>query len=272
MLDEILRIGLVARSEIPGALELARKVLKLLSREEVLLERKLGRELGRSGVTWQTLRGADAIVTIGGDGTVLLAQGKAPGVPVLGINLGGKGFLASAKPGEIGPVLKKLVNGELPIMERMRLAGETSKPLPEALNDAVVCSTKSGKAITLTVLVDGKTAMEFQGDGIIIATPTGCTAYAFAAGGPIIDPRLEAFSLVPICPFPMAPAYPMVVPASSRIEVRPTRPGLSASIIIDGRPAARIGSGEKAIFYKSDMPARFFCMSDFYRKLREKLQ
>ena len=267
---EDLRIGIVANPEIPGALKLARKVLKLLAKEELLLEQGLARKLGKRGVAARALRRGDAIVTIGGDGTVLFAQRQAPDVPILGINLGGRGFLADIKPSRAKRALKMLVRGELPIIERERLAGETSRRLPDALNDAVVCSAKAGKTLTLRVKIDGKTAMDVRGDGVIIATPTGSTAYAFAAGGPIIDPRLRAFAVVPICPT-NPKARPLVVPMSSRIEVKSTRPDRSASVVIDGQPAAKLEPGAKAAFYRSSKPARFFGGGEFYHKLKEKL-
>lgn len=267
---ENLRVGIVARPEIPGVLKLMRKVLKLFGKEELLLEQGLARKLGKRGVAARALRKADAIVTMGGDGTVLFAQRQAPDVPILGINLGGRGFLADIKPSKAELALRMLVRGELPVYKRERLAGETSKRLPDALNDAVVCSAEPGKTLTLRVAIDGKTAMDVSGDGVIIATPTGSTAYAFAAGGPIIDPRLEAFAVVPVCPS-LPKTRPLVVPMSSHIEVKPTRPERSASVIIDGQLAAKIEPGAKATFYRSNKPARFFGGGEFYRKLREKL-
>lgn len=265
-----MRVGIVARPEIPGVSKLTRKVLKFLAKEELLLEQGLARKLGKRGVVARALRKADAIVTIGGDGTVLFAQRQAPDVPILGINLGGRGFLADVKPSKAKLALRMLVSGELPIYERERLAGETSKRLPDALNDAVVCSAKPGKTLAFRVAIDGKTAMDSSGDGVIIATPTGSTAHAFAAGGPIIDPRLEAFAVVPICPS-LPKIRPLVVPMSSRVEVRLTRPEQSASVIIDGQLAVKIEPGAKATFYRSSSPARFFGGDEFYHKLREKL-
>ena len=267
---EDLRIGIFARLEIPGALELTRKVLKFLAEEELLLERGLARKLGKRRADARAFRRADAIITIGGDGTVLFAQRQAPDVPILGINLGGKGFLADIKPSEAERALRMLVRGELPIVERVKLAGETNRRLPDALNDALVCSTKPGKTLTLGVKIDGETAMDVRADGVIIATPTGSTAYAFAAGGPIIDSRLEAFAVVPICPT-NPKARPLVVPMSSRIEVEPTRPDRSASVIIDGQLVTKLKPGAKATFYRSSKPARFFGGGEFYRKLKEKL-
>lgn len=266
-----MRIGIVARLEIPDALKVARKVLKLLAKEEILLERGLAKKLRKHGVEARMLRRADAIVTIGGDGTVLFAQQQAPETPMLGINLGGRGFLADVKPNEAQRALRMLAAGGLPIVERERLVGEAAgRRLPDALNDAVVCSAQAGRTLTLKVSVDGKVALDVRGDGVIVATPTGSTAYALAAGGPVVDPRLKVFVVVPICPSHPKP-NPLVVPIDSRIEIELTRPERKASIIVDGQVAAKLEPGEKATFYRSEKPARFFRWGEFYRKVREKL-
>ena len=266
-----MRIGIIAHPEIPGALKLARRVLRLLIKEEVLLERRLAKTLGKRGVTARAFQKADAIVTIGGDGTVLFAQRQAPETPILGIDLGERGFLADVKPNEAQQALRMLVMGRLPIVEREKLVGEAAgKRLPDALNDAVLCSAKAGKTLTLRVSVDGKIAADVRGDGVIVATPTGSTAYALAAGGPVVDPRLKVFVVVPICP-PHPKPNPLVVPIDSRIEIEPTRPERGAVVIVDGQIAAKLKPGEKATFHRSDKPARFFEWGEFYRKVREKL-
>ena len=266
-----MRIGIIAHPEIPGALKLARRVLRLLTKEEVLLERRLAKTLGKRGVTARAFQKVDAIVTIGGDGTVLFAQRQAPETPILGIDLGERGFLADVKPNEAQQALRMLVMGGLPIVEREKLVGEAAgKRLPDALNDAVLCSAKAGKTLTLRVSVDGKIAADVRGDGVIVATPTGSTAYALAAGGPVVDPRLKVFVVVPICP-PHPKPNPLVVPIDSRIEIEPTRPERGAVVIVDGQVTAKLEPGEKATFHRSDKPALFFKWGEFYRKVREKL-
>jgi len=266
-----LRIGIVARLEIPKALEVTRKVLRLLAKEEILLERGLAEKLRKRGVEARMLRKADAIVTIGGDGTVLFAQQQAPETPMLGINLGRRGFLADVTPNEAQRALRMLVTGGLSIVEREKLVGKAAdRRLPDALNDAVVCSAQAGRTLTLKVSVDGKVALDVRGDGVIVATPTGSTAYALAAGGPVVDPRLKVFVVVPICPSHSKP-NPLVVPIDSRIEIEPTRPEREASVIVDGQVAAKLEPREKATFYRSDKPARFFRWGEFYHKMREKL-
>ncbi len=266
-----MRIGIIARTEVPGALKLVRSVLGFLSKEEVLLEQKVARKLGKRGVTARALQKANAIVAIGGDGTILFAQRQAPETPILGINLGGRGFLADVKPTEAQRALRMLVTGRLPIVEREKLVGEAAgKKLPDSLNDVVVYSAKVGKTLTLRVSVDGKLTSDVKGDGIILATPTGSTAYALAAGGPVIDPRLKVFVIVPICPSYLNP-NPLVVPIDSRIEIEPTRPERGAFVIVDGQIAAKLKPGGKAKFHRSDKPARFFEWGEFYCKVREKL-
>jgi NAD+ kinase len=257
--------------EIPGALEIVRKVMDLLSTEEILLERKVAKKLGKPSGTVRAFRKADAVVTVGGDGTVLFAQRLAPNVPILGVNLGEKGFLADVKPSEVEQALVRLKAGKLQPVERDRLAGTVhGKRLPDALNDVVVFSAAAGKTVAVKVAVDGEMVMDVRGDGIIVSTTTGSTAYAHAAGGPVVDPRLKAILVVPICPSHSRSA-PLVVPMDSRIEIEPTRPGRDAQVIVDGLPAAKLRCGEKVVLSRSNKPALFFKWGEFYRKIREKL-
>lgn len=271
-MDENLRIGIVARLEIPGALKLVRKVMGLLSTEEILLEREVAKKLGKPLGTVRALREANAIVTVGGDGTVLFAQRLAPKVPILGVNLGEKGFLADVKLNEVEQALVKLKAGKLRLVKRDRLAGTAhGKRLPDALNDVVVCSANAGKTLAVKVAVDGEIAMNVRGDGVIVATPTGSTAYARAAGGPVVDPRLKAILVVPICPS-YSRLAPLIVPMDSHIEIEPTRSGRDAQVIVDGVQATKLKCGEKVMLSRSDNPALFFRWCEFYRKAREKLQ
>jgi NAD+ kinase len=263
------RIGIVARQDLPEAIRFTRKVLKFLSRADVVLERGLATKLGRRGTSIQDMR-ADAIVTIGGDGTVLWAQQKAPDTPVLGINMGGKGFLADVDRAEARKALGKLLRGELEVRERSKLAVKIGgKRLPDALNEVVVRAASISHILAYRVLVDGEVLEVTRGDGVIIATPTGSTAYSLAAGGPIVDLRIDALVVTPICalrPY----AVPLVVPGDSRIEIEITR--RDATVIVDSQFTANAGPRDKLIFYRSEKPAKFFGWGDeFYRRIREKL-
>ncbi|MGC8816540.1 MAG: NAD(+)/NADH kinase [Candidatus Hadarchaeum sp.] len=265
-----MRIGIVARTDGDSDLEMVAKVIKYLKGEEVVLEPGLAKKIG-GGAKIQDLRGCDAIVTIGGDGTVLHAQRLAPDVPILGINLGRRGFLAEVNPKDAPRALRRLREGKLPVVSRTRLATTLAgKSLPEALNDVVVSSEVPGKSVSLSVSIDGHEALDFRCDGIIVATPTGSTAYTHAAGGPVLDPRLESLVVTPICP-----THPrqcsIVIPPESCVQITPTRPGRAALVIVDGEPVAKVDQGKKVEVRRSDYCARFFEWESFYRKVKEKL-
>jgi NAD+ kinase len=151
----------------------------------------------------------------------------------------------------------------------LRVAVER-KRLPDALNDIVITSARPGKTISLTIRVDGNPALDVAGDGVIVATPTGSTAYARAAGGPILDPNLSSFLLVPICPTKPS-ISPLVLPLNTILEVELIMPGREALVIVDGEKEAQIKLGEKLRISRSEEPATFFVWREFYRKLKEKL-
>jgi len=264
-----LRIGIVARSDLPETIKFTRKMLKLVPKSDVVLEREIAAKLGMRGTSMRDMK-VDAIVTIGGDGTVLLSQQGAPDVPMLGINMGGRGFLADVSPANAPKALRRLLAGELPIRERAKLAVEiASKRLPDALNEAVVRAASVGHTLDYNVLVDGEVVEATRGDGVIVATPTGSTAYSLAAGGPIVDLRLDALVITPICTS-HPHGTPLVVPMDSRIEVEITR--RDAILVVDGRFIAKVKPNDKLLFYRSDKPAKFFGWGDeFYRRIREKL-
>lgn len=264
-----MRIGIVARADGPCDLEMVAKIISHLKGEEVVLEPKLAKKMGRSSS--KDLNSCDAIVTVGGDGTVLHAQRLAPDVPILGINLGKRGFLAEVNPSDAGRALKMLREWKLRVVTRSRLVATVKgKSLPEALNDVVVSSSVPGKTASLDVSVDGYEALDFRCDGIIVATPTGSTAYTHAAGGPVVDPRLKSIVVTPICP-----THPrqcsIVIPPESLVQVSPTRPGRDALVIIDGDPVTKVGQGEKVEVRLSQNDARFFEWESFYRKVKERL-
>jgi NAD+ kinase len=266
-----LRILIVARPDLPGAVELAREILEALPGEEIVLERQTAAKLGRRGIAIESAK-VDAIVAIGGDGTVLATHQRAPQIPILGVNMGGTGFLADVPPDKALEAVRKLSAGQLPIHERTKLAAAVGgERLPDALNEVVVRAASPGRTLMFDVFVDGELAMSAKGDGVIISTPTGSTAYALAAGGPIVDPRLEAMVVVPICTS-RPRASPLVVPMSSRIRVELPERGKDALAIVDGQFTSKIEAGGRLELKRSESPARFFAWADeFYRKVREKL-
>jgi NAD+ kinase len=167
----------------------------------------------------------DVLLVLGGDGT-LLSMARLVGdlgVPILGVNLGGLGFLAALTVDELYPALDSLLRDELVIEERMMLVATVSRQgerLSEyaALNDMVITKSAMSRIIRLEVAVDGELATGYRADGLIISTPTGSTAYCLSAGGPIVYPTMDAVVLTPICSHTLT-NRPIVLPASLRIEV-----------------------------------------------------
>ena len=166
----------------------------------------------------------DLLIVLGGDGT-LLSAARALGnhkVPILAVNLGGLGFLTSVTLDELYPLLEQVLAGKHRISERMMLDAEIHRggqPAEQqcALNDAVANKAALARMLDFDVYVDGNHVGRYRADGLVVATPTGSTAYSLAAGGPIMDPDLDAFVITPICPH-MLTNRPLVVPDTARID------------------------------------------------------
>jgi NAD+ kinase len=167
----------------------------------------------------------DLLLVLGGDGTLLSVARLVGdlGVPILGVNLGGLGFLTALTVDELFPALEAHLRGELVIEERMMLAARVSRQgerLSEhvALNDVVIMKSAMSRIITVEVSAEGQFATGYRADGLIISTPTGSTAYCLSAGGPIVYPTMEAVVLTPICSHTLT-NRPIVLPASLSIQV-----------------------------------------------------
>lgn len=163
---------------------------------------------------------ADAVVALGGDGTILRAVRRHPSKPVAGFNLGGLGYLSSVERKDFGLALERLVRGDFRISMRTMLA--VSKPGGEtaaaALNDVVLTRELSGHAAVLELAVDGHPAARYLADGLVVATPTGSTAYSLAAGGPVLMPDSASFVVTPMNPHALG-VRPMVLSDSVRMSV-----------------------------------------------------
>ena len=203
----------------------------------------------------------DAVVAIGGDGTVLNATRRAmlTGTPVLGINLGTLGFLAEAEPEQLDEVLAALTSGEYTIEERNTIKatiGDVSEP---GLNDVVVEKIDSQRLVVLDVEVNGERFLTYRADGIVVATSTGSTAYGFSAGGPLIDPRVETLLVTPVAPHSLFDRS-LVMPPDSRIVITVTddRP---VRVSVDGREIGSLHEGDFVEIGQADQRARFIRLS-----------
>ncbi len=204
----------------------------------------------------------DAVVAIGGDGTVLNATRRAmlTGTPVLGINLGTLGFLAEAEPEQLDEVLEALTTGAYTIEERNTIMATVGDVSDSGLNDVVVEKIESQRLVVLDVEVNGERFLTYRADGIVVATSTGSTAYGFSAGGPLIDPRVETLLVTPVAPHSLFDRS-LVMPADSIIVITVTddRP---VRVSVDGREIGSLHEGESVRIGQADARARFIRLSD----------
>ncbi|MDI9618188.1 NAD(+) kinase [Methanothermobacter sp.] len=272
-----MRIGIIARFDVPEAVELAGKVASFLLNRgvELSVDLKITEELPELREYGKDIRDmeVDMILTIGGDGTILRTQSLIEGkeIPILGINMGTVGFLTEVDPENVFSALEDVLIGNYAVERRTLLSVYHNDELPSALNEVVLMTRKPAKMLHIEISVDDEVVEELRADGIIIATPSGSTAYSMSAGGPIVDPRVEAFLIVPICPFKLS-ARPLVVSNKSVIRVKLLKKGKKAIAVIDGQYEEEVNHMEEVVFKKSDHCAHFVRLSkDFYRKVREKL-
>ncbi len=270
-------MGLVARSDVPEAVTLALAIADFLTEKgvDILLDTPLAMELSTYKDRKCDLEDMDVdmVVAIGGDGTILRTQSfiSHKKIPLIGINMGTVGFLTEIDPENAFTAIKEVLAGNYFVERRNQLLVWHDHDLPLALNEVVLMTRKPAKMLHIQISVDDEIMEELRADGLIIATPSGSTAYSMSAGGPIIDPKVKAFIIVPICPFKLG-ARPTVVSDESIIKVKLLREGKKAIAVIDGQFEEEINYMDEIIFRKSDNCAYFVRLTkDFYRKVREKL-
>src|SRR5256712_5827112 len=178
----------------------------------------------------------DLLVTVGGDGTVLKATHEIanPETPILAVNMGRRGYLTQVQPADFENALSRWMNGDFTLEKQWKVSVKESDHLiGEGLNEAVMVPTIVGKMLSLTVRFDGRRLIMARADGVIIATPTGSTAHAFSAGGPLLESSLDALDLVFIAP--LQTVRSLVVPANRRLHILIGESGPSAELVLEGR-------------------------------------
>jgi NAD+ kinase len=222
---------------------------------------------------------SDLFITLGGDGSILRAarQTASTGTPILGINMGRVGFLTETSPEEWHPVLERVLAGEGWIETRMMLC-VTLMHLGQriaqehALNDAVVSRGALARTVRLRTFIDGTELTRYVADGLVLATPTGSTAYAYAIGGPILPPWLDNILLIPAAPH-LSMERPLVLGADAVIEVE-VNTEIPGMLTVDGRMEGELHNGDVVRIERSPLQARFLRLrsrSDFYRTLVARL-
>ncbi|MBO6274368.1 MAG: bifunctional NADP phosphatase/NAD kinase, partial [Methanobrevibacter sp.] len=206
----------------------------------------------------------DMAVVLGGDGTLLRAQAKLKEeTPLLGINMGTVGFLTDVEVKETFNALSKIIKGDYYKEKRSKLMVSHENHYFNAMNEVVIMTNKPAKMLHFEIQVDGETIEEVRADGLIISTPSGSTAYAMSAGGPIVDPKLEGLIIIPICPYKLG-ARPFIVSDTSEITVKLLKKGKSAVFVMDGQINEEADYLEEIKFKKADKDVYFIRTSSKY--------
>jgi len=282
--DHFQRIGLVGNAEKPAAAAAVRAAVRLL--------RRAGREVFCDAITAQfakikcdvlpdaaALAGAvDLLIIFGGDGTMLHTARQIAGskTPMLGVNLGGLGFLTAVSSDELATALKLLWRGKFRLEARALIeaagAGRTKKFKATALNDVVISRGAASRLIALDVSVNGEPITRYRCDGLIVSSPTGSTAYSLAAGGAIVLPTAEVFALTPICPHALSNRS-IILPLSATIRVKAIKTEPATFLNADGQIIGELANGDEITIRRSRSTVRLVHLADgsFLEALRRKL-
>jgi NAD+ kinase len=224
--------------------------------------------------------GLELLVVLGGDGTLLSATRALAGqrVPILAVNLGGLGFLTSVTREELYPVLEQVLDGRHNTSERMMLDAHTFRngkvvERQTALNDAVINKAALARMLDFDVYVDSAPVGRYRADGLIVATPTGSTAYSLAAGGPIVHPQLDAFVITPICPH-MLTNRPLVIPDTARVEIDIAAGEEPVYLTLDGQIGFQLQPKDRVAIARSKNRVAFIRspQKTYFEVLRSKLR
>jgi NAD+ kinase len=246
---------------------------------EPFLEQGLHEVAGR-GSRLEDASQLDAVVTLGGDGTLLRGARFLDGhdIPILGVNLGRLGFLTSCQSEDFEDALRNLAGGDYVAQPRMALTaramdqdGQCRKQW-RALNDFVLHKGGFARVVRLKVFVDDESIGNYAADGIVISTPTGSTAYSLSAGGPVVVPTLESIVITPISPHTLA-IRPLVIPADAEVTIEANETPTELMVTVDGQVGTSFVKGEKLKVRKADNPVRIvrFPGATFFERMRVKL-
>lgn len=278
-LNNIKRVGIVLRPSTPELKEMFLEAKRIFESRgiEVYIDHISGGMIDVMGQPFEMMcRNCDFLVTIGGDGTLISAVRRSYDfqLPVLGIHAGKLGFLADLDFCELETFVDKLFTGEYRIDERAMLQATitTKSGVSQvvAFNDIVLTRPSISKMIRLETYVEGKAFNTYYGDGVVISTPTGSTAYNLSAGGPVLFPLTSVFALTPICPHSLT-QRPVVLPGHYEIEIK--TPDSSALVIVDGQDMVEITDSDTVYIKLASDSAHLIHRKEFnyFEVLKEKL-
>lgn len=279
-------IGLIGKYDSPNMGGTLQELIDLLKQRScrILLDEATGRQLSDHGVETASRdrigSECDLAIVVGGDGSLLNAARSLSqhGVPLLGINLGRLGFLVDVSPEDMPATLEQVFNGEYIEEQRFLLATTVERQgehLSEndAFNDVSIHKSHVARMIELETYVDGTFVATLRADGLIVSSPTGSTAYALSAGGPIIHPSLNAIVIVPICPHTLS-NRPLVINGDCEVEILVRDAGQSEVLVTcDGQISLGLGKGDRLVIRKKPQPITLMHPKNhnYYDILRRKL-
>ena len=244
------RVGIVLRPDSPGLKKSFEKIEKILIKHgfEVALEQRSAQMISLDGIEFHELcKRSDFLITVGGDGTLISTARKSikHNIPILGVHAGRLGFLSNVNLDGFEEFITEMLDGKFKIDERAILEATLNRGDKEekryAFNDVVLTRSSVPQMIHIETLVDSKLFNTYYGDGVIVATPTGSTAYNLSAGGPVLFPLTNVFTLTPICPHSLT-QRPVVLPGKYPIEMKTSSE--RALVIFDGQDTVELGLGE----------------------------
>ena len=281
--SEIRRIGVVLKTPSNEAADLARQLLVELERLglEPVIDRESAKRLDSSDdIDRESLPSAvDLVVVLGGDGTLLsVTRGPIGGTPILGVNMGTLGFLTEHPADQLFPMLHAALEGRAQTVQRERLDVTVETPDRDpvtrcVLNDAVVNKSALARMLVMSVHVDGAFVSRFKADGLIVATPTGSTAYNLSAGGPILYPNLEVMVVTPICPHALT-NRPIVLSMNSEIEIRLESHSEEVYLTLDGQQGFPLGTRDLVRIHRCKDPVHLITDTSrsYFQVLHRKLK
>lgn len=276
-------LGLIANTTKKRAPEVVRRIIETAADLDLALcGDKATAELNASLEGLETvamLERADAVMALGGDGTLLrvVRELESADTPVIGVNIGGLGFLTSVAEDELDRALECLATDDFVVRSRFILnavveRGDQQMAAYPAVNDIVVTRRMSSRAIALDVAVDGAPVTSYLCDGLIVATPVGSTGHALSAGGPIVAPETPAFVICPICPHTLS-SRPLVVPSESEICIAGWTGEEELILAADGQDGQILERGDRVMVRRAARDIRLIHLPghSYYAVLRQKL-
>jgi len=280
---DVRAVGLITNHDKSEAIAFAPRVVEWLEARglRVRLDAESAGEVGRPELAAADAEfaGLDLLITLGGDGTILAASQLAArtGVPILGVHMGRFGFIAETHPNDLLKHLEDVLQGRAAIEERLMVRGSVVRDgvvvhHAIGLNDIVINKGAMARLLHLRTSFGGDFLMRYAADGVVVATPTGSTAYALSAGGPLVEPTVRALVVAPICPHTLA-ARPLIVPEDETISVVVEIASGEVLFLADSTQEFLLASGDRVDIGRAECCTRLVTVrrSEFYQKVRKRL-